>query len=381
MARPSGYSTSANIPKTLLLAAYFAPECQLDYENFVQEFLSLAKTAKIPADAIFKVKMRKMVSAFFLTKGKLAEVSSICQAQEIKRIVCALKLSTLQKRNLEDLTSCQILDRSDLILDIFRQAATSAEGRLQVKMAEVELLRTRLTGIGEQLGQQQAGAMARGPGETHKEYVKRFFKKVFAQAKKELEDLQKTRNVQRERRVGTNKPIFAIVGYTNAGKSSLLNALTGSQAVVEDKLFATLDTTTRELFVDLNLRVLISDTIGFISNIPHNLIAAFKSTLDELRYADYLLHVIDVANPAWLDQLGVVNRTLEEIDVIKPMVYVFNKSDQLTAAKVATLQRQIEFAGLKPYLFVSAKLKSNLSNLKQLLRDLVSENPKFDRKR
>ena len=266
-AKKQSFCTAKPEPRTLILSAFFGQQCQLDEKHFSEEFLSLIKTAKIEYKTIFTVKIKKIVSAVFLTKGKLEELVDICKEGDFKRIVCSLKLSPVQKRNLEDLTDCELLDRNDLILDIFKKAATSAEGRIQVRMAEIELQKTRISGHGTSMGQQQAGAMARGPGETNKEYAKRFFKKIFAQAKKELEILQKARQTQRKRRVQGSKPIIAIVGYTNSGKSSLINALTGSKTLVEDKLFATLDTTTKELFIAPDKKVLISDTIGFISNI------------------------------------------------------------------------------------------------------------------
>lgn len=366
-------STTVEEPRTLLLSAYFAPECELDEVHFAEEFVSLINTAKIHYDEIFHVKMRQMVSSQFLTKGKLSEFSSLAGEGKFERIYCSLRLSPMQKRNLENLTNCQVFDRSDLILQIFKNAAVSAEGRLQVKMAEAELMKTRLSGQGGEMGQQQSGSMARGPGETHREYVKRFFKKEFAHSKRQLEALQRIRKTQRERRLEAGKPIFAIVGYTNAGKSSLINALTGSNTLVENKLFATLDTTTKELFIDTKTQVLISDTIGFISNIPHNLIAAFKSTLDELCYADVLLHMVDIANSAWPEQICVVNQTLQEIGVVKSMVYVFNKVDSLSPEQQALAIKQLELSDFKPYVMLSVKNRTNFDLLKKLIKKLSSK--------
>ncbi len=368
--------TNQKGPKTILLAAYNGQKCQLDEQGFTDEFISLVKTAKIDYSAVFKVKLRRAVASHFLTKGKIEELLKLCQDSQAEQVICSLQLSPLQKRNLENLSECQFLDRNDLILDIFKKAAVSAEGRVQVKMAEIELMKTRISGHGEEMGQQQSGAMARGPGETLKEYRKRFFKRIYGQAKKELEVLQKARETQRKQRIKTAKPIVAIVGYTNAGKSHLINALTGSKTLVEDKLFATLDTTTKELFLAVpNKVVLISDTIGFISNIPHNLIEAFKSTLDELQYADLLLQVIDLSNPAWSDQIRIVNATLEEIEVFKPMIYVFNKIDKLTTKELTLLKKEITFSDLKPNIFISAKEGKNLPSLKQLIEKII-----FDKK-
>lgn len=376
MSERKNQPTDQTGPKTILLSAYNAQKCQLDEQNFIQEFISLVKTAKIDYKAVFQVKLRRAIASHFLTKGKLEELAKLCQDNQAKQVVCSLQLSPLQKRNLENLTECQFLDRNDLILDIFKKAAISAEGRVQVKMAEIELMKTRISGHGEEMGQQQSGAMSRGPGETLKEYRKRFFKRIYGQAKKELEVLQRARETQRKQRIKTAKPIVAIVGYTNAGKSHLINALTGSKTLVEDKLFATLDTTTKELFLAApNKIVLISDTIGFISNIPHNLIEAFKSTLDELQYADLLLQVIDLSNPAWSDQIRIVNATLEDIEVFKPIVYVFNKIDKLAAKELTLLKKEITFSDLKPNIFISAKEGKNLPALKQLIEKTI-----FDKK-
>ncbi len=374
--RRKNQPTKQTGPKTILLAAYNAQSCELDEQGFIQEFISLVNTAQIDYLAIFPVKIRRSIASHFLTKGKLEEFAKLCQDKEAEQVICSLQLSPLQKRNLENLTECSFLDRNDLILDIFKKAAVSAEGRVQVKMAEIELMKTRMSGQGQEMGQQQSGAMARGPGETLKEYRKRFYKRIYSQAKKELEVLQKARETQRKQRLKTEKPIVAIVGYTNAGKSHLINALTGSKTLVEDKLFATLDTTTKELFLaPPNKSVLISDTIGFISNIPHNLIEAFKSTLDELQYADLLLQVIDLSNPAWADQIRIVGKTLEEIDVFKPMIFVFNKIDNVPTKELTLLKKELSFSDLKPNVFISAKKGTNLQALKQLIEKLI-----FDKK-
>jgi GTP-binding protein HflX len=190
---------------------------------------------------------------------------------------------------------------------------------------------------------QQAGILGnKGPGETAKEDLRRHIEEKIRQARKRLETLERSRNIQRKQRLESKIPLICIIGYTNAGKSSLINRIAKGDVLAEDKLFATLDTTTRELFIDNKKKALISDTVGFISQLPHNLIAAFKSTLDELKYASLLLQVVDLSNPAWKSQIGVVKTTLEELNVSHPMLYVFNKIDKLSQEQLEALKPELE---------------------------------------
>lgn len=340
-------------------------------QNYFDEFLSLIKTLGVKSDEQIFIRLRNIDKATFLTKGKVQELIDFCQAKEIDRIICSEILSPLQERNLEELTNCEVWDREKLILEIFRNAAHSAEGKIQVEMAEIEFFQTRLAGKGIEFSQQAGFKGGRGPGETAKEVLKRHLEDKYRQAKKKLETLQRSREIQRKQRIGSNVPFICIIGYTNAGKSSLLNILTKSQVLAEDKLFATLDTTTRELFIDSQKKALISDTVGFISQLPHHLIEAFKSTLDELRYADLLLHVVDLSNQAWEDQIRVVHETLDDLKISKEMLYVFNKTDLLKAEDLKNLEPKI--ALYQPNVKINTRSKEGISELITFLKNYQLE--------
>ncbi len=352
-------------PKTLILGTFLPHKSSWHIDDYFEEFKSLVKTAGIDVDGEFFTKLRSIDRTYFLTKGKLREIVELCESGDYEQVICSAMLTPLQRRNLEDATNCRIVDRGQLILEIFRNSATTAEGKIQVEMAEIAVLKTRMTGFGKEMAQQEGRIGTRGPGEKLKEYETRFYKTLVQQAQKRLGTLKKTRDVQRKRRLASGIPLVCLVGYTNAGKSSLLNLLTKSEVLVEDKLFATLDTTTRELFLENDKKVLISDTVGFISQLPHHLVEAFKSTLDELRYAHVLLHVVDISNSAWEEQIKVVHETLAELEIEKPMVYVFNKMDKLSVEELAELEGACyRYA---PCVFAHACTKDGVSKLKQQL--------------
>lgn len=353
-------------PKTLLVGVYTPTNHLTTKEYYFDEFLSLVKTLGLPYDETYFMKVRMVDNNMFFTKGKLEELKAICDQQEIELMVFSEPLAPLQERNLEDALDLAIMDREQLILDIFKKAAISSEGKIQVEMAAIEFLKTRIIGKGRELAQQAGFIGVRGPGETIKEEIKRHFAEKLRQAHKRLDTLERARSVQRQKRLESNIAMFCIIGYTNAGKSSLLNRLTKSDILAENKLFATLDTTTRELFLDGKKKALISDTVGFISNLPHSLIKAFKSTLDELLFADLLIQVIDSANPAWPGQVDVVRETLEQLHVQKPMVYVFNKIDLLNEEQMLVLREQAE--KYTPHCFISTKDKAGVIALGDFLQ-------------
>ncbi|MFA5074731.1 MAG: GTPase HflX [Candidatus Babeliales bacterium] len=354
MAQKQAIPTNQMRPKILLAGVITPLNKEKDINAYYEEFLSLIKTLGLEYDEILYIKLRNIDKSTFLTKGKLKEISDFCHEKKIDEIIFSQSLTPLQERNLEEILECTVWDREKLILEIFQKSAHTAEGKIQVEMAQLEYQKARLAGKGIELAQQEGMIGVRGgPGETAKEVLKRYLADKFRQAKKRLDTLQRSRETQRKQRLQSKLPLICLVGYTNAGKSSLLNVLTKSDVLVEDKLFATLDTTTRELFIDGKKIALISDTVGFISQLPHQLIEAFKSTLDELNYASLLLHVIDISNPNWQEQISVVEKTLKELNLNKDILYVFNKIDKLNKENLKNLKPEIE--KYTPYVLTSTK--------------------------
>lgn len=269
----------------------------------------------------------------FLGEGKVAELRELIVANDCDLAVFDNELSPSQMRVLEEELGVRVLDRSGLILDIFAQRAQTREGQLQVELAQYQYLLPRLTGMWTHLVRQTASGGSspigtRGPGETQLETDRRHIHRKIDKLKEDLDEVRRVRGTQRERRMKNEIPVVAIVGYTNAGKSTLLNALTGADIPANNRLFDTLDTTTRLLTVSDTLDVVISDTVGFIRKLPHQLIDAFKATLEELEYADLLLHVIDISNPEWIAQAEVVDQLIHDLGAEGiPCIRVYNKSD------------------------------------------------------
>ena len=276
----------------------------------------------------------------FIGEGKVAEVQLYCENTDATMVIFDNDLSPSQMRVLTELLGVQVLDRCGLILDIFAQRAKTKEGRLQVELAQYQYLLPRLTGMWTHL-ERQAGTSgkgpigSKGPGETQLETDRRHIRRKIDKLRDDLEEVRRVRATQRQRRQKNEIPVVAIVGYTNAGKSTLLNHLTGAGIPANNRLFDTLDTTSRLLTVSDTLDVVISDTVGFIRKLPHQLVEAFKATLEELEYADLLLHVIDVSNPEWQQQAAVVENLIRELGAGElPRIDVFNKSDRLPAGEI-----------------------------------------------
>ena len=267
----------------------------------------------------------------FIGEGKAAEVKELVGAMGADMVVVDNPLSPSQQRVLSEELKVAVMDRSALILDIFAQRARTREGRLQVELAQYKYLLPRLLGMWTHLERQEGAIGTRGPGETQLETDRRHIHRKIAKLEDELRDVRRVRATQRERRIKNEVPVVAIVGYTNAGKSTLLNRLTGADIPANNRLFDTLDTTTRTLEISDTCTVLLSDTVGFIRKLPHHLVEAFKATLEELSYADLLLHVIDASNPLWREQAAVVEQLIVELGAEQtPRIDVFNKCDRFT---------------------------------------------------
>ena len=267
----------------------------------------------------------------FIGEGKVQEIKELAKANDCTMVVFDNELSPSQMRVLTEVLEVKVLDRSGLILDIFAQRAQTREGQLQVELAQYEYLLPRLTGMWRHLTSQtgtSAPIGTRGPGETQLESDRRHIRRKITKLREELDSIRRVRATQRRQRERRDVPVVALVGYTNAGKSTLLNRLTGAGIPARDRLFDTLDTTTRKLSIDDKREVLLSDTVGFIRRLPHHLVAAFKATLEELKYAAVLLHVIDISAPDWMEQAAIVDDMVRELEAEKtPCIRVYNKCD------------------------------------------------------
>lgn len=352
---------------TTLLIGIQSPYNRTQYiDSYFEEFVNLAKSLGIVKYETIFLKLRELDNRYFFTKGKLLEIQEFVNAHpEIESIIISEQLGPQQERNLSDLFNMKITDRTGLILNIFEKGAVTAEGKTQVEIAKLEFDKTRLAGKGVHLSQQAGQIGVRGPGETLKERMTRVIEDNILKLKQRLREFTRIRETQRKRRVDNQVVNICLVGYTNAGKSTILNTLTHSNVLAEDKLFATLDTTTRQLFLESQKIGVISDTVGFIQQLPHELIEAFKSTLSELQYADLLLHIIDISDPNWKTHIDVVIDTLAELGVAKEMLFVFNKSDKISEEE---LQNRLKSFGLfAPYVATNATTKDGLNPLIQYI--------------
>ncbi len=308
-----------------------APEENAD-EASMEELSALLETAGGECVGVVTQSKDSPDPRTFIGEGKVAEVKELAHAMDADMVIFDNGLSPSQQRVLSEDLGVSVLDRSALILDIFAQRARTREGRLQVELAQYKYLLPRLMGMWTHLERQEGAIGTRGPGETQLESDRRHIRRKISKLEEELKDVRRVRATQRERRIKNEVPVVAIVGYTNAGKSTLLNRLTGAAIPANDRLFDTLDTTTRTLEISDTCTVLISDTVGFIRKLPHQLVEAFKATLEELEYADLLLHVIDVSNPEWQHQAEVVENLIVELGASDlPRIDVFNKCDCVEA--------------------------------------------------
>lgn len=301
-----------------------------DTEESLEELKDLVKTAGAEVVATVIQNREAVHSGTYIGKGKIEEIKIAIEETGATGIVCDDELSPAQLRNLRDMLDTKVMDRTLVILDIFAKRATTGEGKIQVELAQLRYRLSRLTGLGVSLSRLGGGIGTRGPGEKKLEMDRRLIKDRISVLKHEVEDMKVHREVARKKRSSTPGIVISIVGYTNAGKSTLLNELTGASVLEEDKLFATLDPTTRGYKLESGQEVMFTDTVGFIRKLPHHLIDAFRSTLEEAKYADILIHVVDASNPQMDKQMYTVYQTLEELGVTdKTIITIFNKQDKV----------------------------------------------------
>ena len=339
-----------------------------DTERSLKELEELVKTAGASAVGVVIQKRELIHPGTYVGKGKLEEIKELLWETEASGIVCDDELSPAQLGNLRDELDVKIMDRTLVILDIFAARATTSEGKIQVELAQLKYRQSRLTGLGAAMSRLGGGIGTRGPGEKKLEMDRRLIKGRIAQLNRELKEVKRHREVAREHRKKNRIPVIAIVGYTNAGKSTLLNTLTGAEVLSEDKLFATLDPTTRGLLLSRKQEVLLTDTVGFIRKLPHHLIEAFKSTLEEAKYADMILHVVDASNPEMDEQMYIVYEILKELGVTeKPIITAFNKQDRLSGDEILRDFKADRTVG------ISAKTGEGLETLKAVIEELLRE--------
>lgn len=360
------YETAEKKERVILVGVSLADSD--DAEQSLDELEELACTAGALCVGRILQKREQMHPATYLGRGKTEELKELIWETQADGIICDDELSPAQIGNLRDELDVKIMDRTLLILDIFAARASTSEGKIQVELAQLRYRQSRLTGLGTSLSRLGGGIGTRGPGEKKLEMDRRLIKGRISQLTKELKEVKRHRQLTRESRARSRIPVIAIVGYTNAGKSTLLNYLTGAGILAEDKLFATLDPTTRNLKLPGGQEVLLTDTVGFIRKLPHHLIEAFKSTLEEAKYADLLLHVVDASNPQMDQQMHVVYETLRELEASdKPVITAFNKRDRFEGEH-APRDFQAERTA-----FISAKTGEGVDALLSCVEDVLRE--------
>lgn len=341
-----------------------------DTMELLEELEELAETAG--AKVLTKViqNREKIHPGTYIGKGKIQEVKEMVLELGATGVVCDDELSPAQLKNLEKELETKVIDRTVMILDIFAQRAITKEGKIQVELAQLKYRATRLVGLGTSLSRLGGGIGTRGPGEKKLEMDRRYIRERISQLKRELEEVKQSRELARKQRNQNTMPVVAIVGYTNAGKSTLLNTLTDANVLEEDKLFATLDPTTRNLTLESGQQILLTDTVGFIRKLPHHLIEAFQSTLEEAKFADIILHVVDGSNSSAYAHMHTVYQTLEKLGVKdKKVITVFNKQDKMEMEEAEVLKDFKADATLK----ISAKKKMGLEKLLDTIEDIIRQ--------
>src|ERR1700688_2421334 len=340
-----------------------------DLQDSLEELAELANSAGAEVVDTITQKLQKPTAPYYIGRGKAESIKESCQHQRVTSVIFNDELSPAQGRNLENLFARKVLDRTQLILDIFAQRARSREGRLQIELAQLQYLLPRLTRMWHHLSRQTGGIGTRGPGETQLEVDRRRVQERIARLERELEAVRKTRAVQRQGRKRHQWPVAAVVGYTNAGKSTLLNLLTGADLVAANQLFATLDPTTRSFTLPNKQRILLTDTVGFLRKLPHTLIESFKATLEEVSEADLLIHIVDLSHPRVDEQMEAVDAVIKEIDAFgKQTLIVFNKIDRLKNRDLADIYAK-RFPGS---VAISARIGEGVDKLVHALQEALS---------
>jgi len=375
------------IPETAILVGIInRDQNESQVAEYLEELAFLADTAGAEVKKIFTQKLDIPNSRTFIGEGKLAEITEYIKENKIDFVVFDDELTPSQLRNIERELDCKILDRTNLILDIFAKRAQTSYAKTQVELAQYQYLLPRLVGMWKHLERQRGGIGLRGPGETEIETDRRVIRGRISKLKEQLKKIDKQMITQRKNRGQMVR--VSLVGYTNVGKSTIMNLLSKSEVFAENKLFATLDTTVRKVVIG-NLPFLLSDTVGFIRKLPHHLVESFKSTLDEVREADILLHVVDISHPSFEDQINVVNETLQDIKAAnKPVYIIFNKidiynftpkdSDDLNPVTpenwtLEEMQKSWIAKTNSPCIFISATQKTNINLLRETLHQKVKE--------
>lgn len=381
MAKEKSYDTAIKPETAVLVSVIPQGVSEIKAQEYLEELQFLVETAGGVTKGIFTQKLTNPDRATFVGTGKLEEIKSFIDAEEVDMVVFDDELSPSQLRNIEKFFQVKVLDRSNLILDIFAKHAKTAQAKTQVELAQLQYMLPRLTRLWTHLERQRGGIGMRGPGESQIESDRRIILNKITLFKERLEQIDKQNETQRKNRGEMIR--VALVGYTNVGKSTIMNLISKSDVLIENKLFATLDTTVRKVVID-NLPFLLSDTVGFIRKLPHHLVECFKSTLDEVREADVLVHVVDISHPNFEDHIHAVNETLKDLDALdKPIITVFNKIDAYKAPIEETEEGEeikVTLNDFKnswmaknsaPAIFISATDKVNVEEFKQKLYDTI----------
>lgn len=360
-----------NIDRVFLVGVYYGKNSREYYDETIEELHQLAKTAGVFVDNIFIQLLKKPNTATYIGKGKIKEIASKAKSHGVNTLIFNNNLSPSQSRNISDLTHCNVVDRTELILDIFALHARTKQAKIQVELAQLEYSYTKLKNLWKHLSRIKGGIGFRGPGETQIEVDRREIRKKIAFLKDKLSDIKKSSIIKRSKRKKISS--ISLVGYTNAGKSTLFNKLTNSERYTADKLFATLDPLTRSIFISSGQKVVLTDTIGFIRNIPHPLISSFHSTLLDVLEADLLIHVVDLAQPNLMDTIDSVLSVLKEIGVENKNIFtVFNKSDMMRGIYSSFTKKKL-MKEFPDSLFISAKNGENIDLLVNKIEEFIEK--------